>query len=208
MNVRYEYTRMKNNNKEKIMQVARKLFLQYGYNGISIRTIAAEADLTTGAIYFHFKNKRDIYLAICLEAIDILIAKFREGIASRKGNPQKLISTYDSYMDFYHNNREHYNILMEYRGDYESEAGKERITAKMTELLGVMAETYGSGVSSGDFKDIDPMVLSLFLGSVAEGLLQYKKLGVLEALNVDERSFRTFMSNIIGMGIRKKGGEY
>ena len=154
------------NNKEKIMQVARKLFLQHGYNGISIRTIAAEADLTTGAIYFHFKNKRDIYLAICLEAIDILIGRFREGIASRRGNPQKLISTYDSYMDFYFNNREHYNILMEHRGDYESEAGKEEITSKMTELLDVIAGTFRAGVNAGDFKDIDPMVLALFLGSV------------------------------------------
>ena len=51
---------MRKNNRQHILDIARKLFLEYGYNGISIRNIAKKAKLTTGAIYFHFKNKKEI----------------------------------------------------------------------------------------------------------------------------------------------------
>lgn len=198
-----EHIRMKNNNKEKILEVSRQLFLKFGYNGISIRTIASKARLTTGAIYFHFKNKRDIYTTICIEAIEMLLAKFSEGMARRKSNPQKLISTFDSYMDFFYRNGDYYNILMEYKAEFdaEGESGREAIAEKMAEILRLMSETVSAGIAAGEFRKVDPMMLSLLLASVAEGMLQYKKLGLMAAMKIGDRDFRDFMADVIGDGI-------
>ena len=69
---------MRKNNRDRILKTARQLLPRYGYNGVSIRAIAEKARLTTGAIYFHFKDKKDIYRTICFEAIDMLISNFRE----------------------------------------------------------------------------------------------------------------------------------
>jgi AcrR family transcriptional regulator len=194
------------NNKEKILAISRQLFLQYGYNGISIRTIASKAKLTTGAIYFHFKNKKDIYRTICLEAIEILLNRFRESTARRENYSQKLISTFDSYLDFYYKHQDYYNILMEYKSDYDNTGGggKEEITRKMEELLNIMAEAVRHGIEAGEFREFDPMMLSLFLAAVGEGMLQYKKLGVLSSMEIDDRDFRRFMIGVIGRGIQKK----
>ncbi len=191
---------MRRNNREKILQTARKLLPRYGYNGISIRDIARSAKLTTGAIYFHFKNKKEIYRTICNEAIDLLLEKFKEGIEKRKTVNQKLISIYDSYLEFYEKHRDYYNIIMEYRADYSGE-GDGEIARKFLELAGITAETFSIGITQGTFRNINPVLLSLFLAAITEGMIQYKKLGLFEALGVKDKDFRKFMADVVGRGI-------
>lgn len=191
---------MRKNNREKIISTARKLFLRYGYNGISIREIAKEAKLTTGAIYFHFDNKRDIYRTVCNEAVELLIAKFKEGIANRKTVNQKLISIYDSYVEFYEKHRDYYKIIMEYKADYSHKSNDE-IIKKFMELLKITAETFSTGVNTGIFRPLDPVLVALFLAAVTEGMIQYKKLGIYNVLNVHDDDFRKCMANIVGSGI-------
>ncbi len=49
------------------MAAARHEFARKGYAGTSLRNIAAQAGLTTGAFYNHFQDKREIYLALLEE---------------------------------------------------------------------------------------------------------------------------------------------
>jgi AcrR family transcriptional regulator len=44
-----------------ILAAAHRLFLEQGYNGTSMRQIAAEAGIALGGIYNHFPNKEDIF---------------------------------------------------------------------------------------------------------------------------------------------------
>ncbi len=192
---------MRKNNREKILETARTLLPRYGYNGISIRAIAQRAKLTTGAIYFHFKNKKEIYKTICYEAVDMLHAMFREGIESKKTPNQKLISIFDSYVAFYHEHRDYYNILMEYKADYASKEEADEISRKFTELTGFTAETVEFGILQGKFREIDPMMVSVFLAVVTEGMLQYKKLGLFETLGITDGRFRKFMADVVDRGI-------
>ncbi|WP_434778949.1 TetR/AcrR family transcriptional regulator [Neisseria sp. Ec49-e6-T10] len=52
------------NTKEKILFVALRLFAQNGYEAVSISAIAGELGMTKGALYKHYKNKRDIFDSI------------------------------------------------------------------------------------------------------------------------------------------------
>ena len=198
---------MRKNNRDRILKTARQLLPRHGYNGVSIRAIAEKARLTTGAIYFHFKDKQEIYRTICFEAIDALISRFREGIRSRKTPSQKLISTFDSYIDFFYNNRDHYNILMEYKAHYHTDGDGHdlAIARKMSEMTDLMEETIRSGVQDGSFRDVDPRMLALLLAAVTEGMLQLKKLGVFEYLKISDAEFRKFMGDTMGRGILKNG---
>jgi AcrR family transcriptional regulator len=47
-----------------ILDTAAKLFSQQGYKGVSIRDIARACGLTNAALYYHFKSKEDLYLAV------------------------------------------------------------------------------------------------------------------------------------------------
>ena len=49
------------NRKEEILIVALHLFARDGYEAVSVSQIAGELDMTTGALYRHYKSKRDIF---------------------------------------------------------------------------------------------------------------------------------------------------
>ena len=47
-----------------LIEAAKKEFLEKGYNKASLRGICAKAGMTTGALYFFFDGKEDLYHAI------------------------------------------------------------------------------------------------------------------------------------------------
>jgi len=50
--------------KAKIVRSARKLFNRFGFDGVSIEQIMADADLTVGGFYRHFASKSDLYAEV------------------------------------------------------------------------------------------------------------------------------------------------
>ena len=56
--------------KKKLLESAKKEFLEKGFNGASLRTIAANAGVTTGAMYRHFKDKNAFFCALVDDVID------------------------------------------------------------------------------------------------------------------------------------------
>lgn len=50
--------------KEKILMTSLHLFARDGYEAVSVSMIAKELDITKGALYKHYKNKRDIFDSI------------------------------------------------------------------------------------------------------------------------------------------------
>ena len=53
--------------REKLLESAMAEFSENGYMKASLRKICADAGVTTGALYFFFKNKNDLFKAIVAE---------------------------------------------------------------------------------------------------------------------------------------------
>lgn len=47
-----------------ILEAAAKLFSKAGYDGVGMRDIADVAGILPGSLYYHFKSKQEIYLAV------------------------------------------------------------------------------------------------------------------------------------------------
>ena len=50
--------------RETILETSAQLFSQQGYKEVSIRDIAQACGMTNAALYYHFKNKEDLFLAM------------------------------------------------------------------------------------------------------------------------------------------------
>lgn len=50
--------------KDKLLEIATKLILKYGYDQVKITDICKEAGVSTGAFYHHFKNKAGIVIEL------------------------------------------------------------------------------------------------------------------------------------------------
>jgi len=61
-----------------LVSAARRLFTEHGYQGVGIETIAAEAGLTTGAIYSLFGAKHGLLLAVLADTQGRIEAAVRD----------------------------------------------------------------------------------------------------------------------------------
>ncbi|HAH63800.1 MAG TPA: hypothetical protein DCL73_17065 [Treponema sp.] len=64
--------------KKHILDSAQQEFLEKGFCGASLRTIAANAGVTTGALYRHFKDKDALFAAIAGDTVDAVRALVKD----------------------------------------------------------------------------------------------------------------------------------
>ena len=81
--------------KENILMTALHLFAREGYEAVSVRTIAEELGMTKGALYRHYKNKRDIF--------DSIVERMIQVDAQRANDCQMPVEKYDAMPDSYEN---------------------------------------------------------------------------------------------------------
>ena len=55
-----------------ILSAARKEFIRNGYEGASLNTIAGEAGISKGSLYYYFEDKTDLYLTVLREVMSEL----------------------------------------------------------------------------------------------------------------------------------------
>ena len=81
------------NTRERILGAAVRLFAQHGYDGVSMRDVAAEVGLTQAALYYHFSDKGELYL-------DAITHEFRakeamlNGLLDRGGSPWERLESF------------------------------------------------------------------------------------------------------------------
>lgn len=68
--------------RERILQEAARLFVAQGYRGLSMREIAAGVGVSKPAIYHHFADKEQLFVAVLDGAVDHLAAAIAEARAS------------------------------------------------------------------------------------------------------------------------------
>jgi AcrR family transcriptional regulator len=87
--------------REAILDTSAKLFSQQGYNGVSIRDIAQACGMTNAALYYHFKNKDDLFLAVVQYNNDQVAASLNEALSlsgDLRTNLTRLITRYAEVM--------------------------------------------------------------------------------------------------------------
>ena len=70
-----------NENREKLIECAKREFLEKGFAKASLRKITAEAGLTTGAVYFFFGDKNGLFEGVVGGAVNTLTSLIAEHFA-------------------------------------------------------------------------------------------------------------------------------
>lgn len=76
---------------EALVEAARALFTQHGFEGASVRAITAAAGVNLGAITYHFGSKQALYDRV-LEACVTPLAEGIEGVAFGGGTPMERVA--------------------------------------------------------------------------------------------------------------------
>ncbi len=72
--------------RQRLLDAARDLFAQHGYDGTSVRAITGRARANLGAITYHFGSKESLYHAV-IESVALPLADRIAAIAATSGPP-------------------------------------------------------------------------------------------------------------------------
>lgn len=84
----------------KILEVAKRLFVKYGYAGVSMRDIAKEVKITKAALYYYFKSKREIYLETLQKSFETLSKLLEKPLNLKITFEKKLHKVLTAYLEF------------------------------------------------------------------------------------------------------------
>jgi len=94
-------TLAKQQTRAKVLAAARRLFSEEGYEGATIRDIAAAAGMSTGAVFANFTDKSDLFREIMLTDMVALGEAMREAAERAKGVDDALLKMFSAGYAFY-----------------------------------------------------------------------------------------------------------
>jgi AcrR family transcriptional regulator len=83
--------------RDAILDTSAELFSQHGYKEVSIRDIAQACGMTNAALYYHFKNKEDLFLAMLQRDHEQMLVALREaanGPGDLREDLKRLVAQY------------------------------------------------------------------------------------------------------------------
>ena len=164
--------------REEILAAARSLFLREGVDRVTIRAICARVGVTAPALYRHFKDKREIIIAICNETFGRLLDRFRRIRASEADPLAALKQMMESYVLFALTHRDEYRLLfmskellmIEFAGDIQSDEDAIRAGILGPLVLRELAEHVALCIQRGILRQGDPATLTEAIWSCGHGL--------------------------------------
>mgnify|MGYP001371839661 CR=1 FL=1 len=85
----------------KVLAAARRLFSEQGYEGATIRDIAAAAGMSTGAVFANFTDKSDLFREIMVDDMEALLTSMREAAARGRNVEESLLKIFMAGYGFY-----------------------------------------------------------------------------------------------------------
>jgi AcrR family transcriptional regulator len=91
----------KQQTRAKVLAAARRLFSEQGYEGATIRDIAAAAGMSTGAVFANFTDKSDLFREIMANDMVALGASMREAASRGRSVEDALLKIFSAGYSFY-----------------------------------------------------------------------------------------------------------
>jgi AcrR family transcriptional regulator len=102
--------------RQQILDAARELFIDEGYEAVSMRKIAQRIEYSPTAIYLHFEDKQALFRAVCDETFERL-ARRLDRLTKRETDPlTRLRDGLHAYVDFALKHPQHYTATFLLKG--------------------------------------------------------------------------------------------
>jgi TetR/AcrR family transcriptional regulator len=151
--------------KQHIINIAGKLFAQYGYDAVSVRDITRKADVNLGAITYHFGGKEALYREMVLSMAKTLRNEVEKLETLDCSATEKLTAFIQCYLKMLLQNPNRARMIL-----MEMSLGKKRlmnvlspyIISNSTTLMKILE----AGIQSGEFRNMNIQLTTFHIFSV------------------------------------------
>lgn len=150
--------------KQKILEAAKKLFSERGYNGVSVRDISAEADVNVGAVSYYFGGKENLYQEVIGSGFDE-VRQAVTGILNEDAPPrERLELVFEEFLEFLLKEDSVSRIVF---SELALGGGKlpESVERNFTRVFASIHSIISEAVDKGEFRRADPTLMIISFAS-------------------------------------------
>jgi AcrR family transcriptional regulator len=144
--------------REQILSNAQSLFIQHGYHGLAMREISEAVGVTKAALYYHFKDKEELFMAILkayLDEVEVAI----DGILAQPVTCREQISLFVRYiLEQPAEKRAITRLASQEIGQVSVEARKSFDQLYREKFIDKLKSILQNGMERGEFRSIRPEV--------------------------------------------------
>lgn len=138
------------NTRLRLLESAKKEFLEYGYEKASLRKICADAGVTTGALYFFFSGKEELFEHVVQGAVLQLGRLSKEMIESELEDTSLGVENERRFLEFCWNNRKVMEILLDKSRGTAYENFLDDMRERLEETYAQFFHKYSDSTIDGD----------------------------------------------------------
>jgi len=164
--------------KQAIMDAAIDVFSEYGVAKASLEKVAKHANVTRGAVYWHFENKQQIFDALheCLHApfIQAIVDGLDESTVDPIGQLQNLCTRLLIQIEEDKQKRKLITLFLikcDYSGEFAH--SKERYNEAKAKKIATLSRYFEKAIEKGQLSsDADPHLLTLAISAFLRGIIE------------------------------------
>jgi AcrR family transcriptional regulator len=99
--------------RRQLLQAAQDVFVAQGFHAAAMDDIADRAGVSKPVLYQHFPGKRELYLALLEQQVDLLTERVREAMAGTDDNRERVDGAVGAYFDFIDAEGEAFRLVFE-----------------------------------------------------------------------------------------------
>lgn len=159
-----------------MIDAAEKLFIEKGYENVSMDQVARAAQFTKRTLYQYFISKEDLFFAVTLKGFKVMASCCEEGFSTGKNGFDRLYNGVCAYHRFTSTNPGMFRLMNRVGYMRRQAAGSPKLNDWMQfdgMLFQAVAKVIEAGVGDGSIRDdIEPMKGTYSLIFLATGFMR------------------------------------
>lgn len=191
--------------KRQILDAAREVFFEKGFEGATIDDIARRTELSKGAIYLYFPSKEEIYITLMEEGSEILYHMLEQSVQVNLPADTLLRRLGHAYYGFYQEYPQYFRMMFLFYSSTEL-TGKIstdlhcRCEERAKRSLALVAQIVQRGIDEKLFRVCDPWEMAILTWSCLNGIILLGEKREHEQLNLNtsiERIHDLFLESML-----------
>ncbi len=159
---------------KEILEAALEIFVKKGYNATRMDDIVKASGLSKGAIYWHFKSKHELFMALIEHWMDQFAPLLSPGYHSGKSASKILRDIGRFTVKTFYINKNWYLAELEFWSMANRDKDVRALAQTLYQrIIGEFEAVIRYGIKEGEFKTNNPMAVAMSLLTVLQGMIWF-----------------------------------
>jgi AcrR family transcriptional regulator len=160
---------------KEILDAAESLFIEKGYESMTMDEVAKRADFTKRTVYAYFTGKEDLHAAIVARSLKHLNDLFEKAVKAPENGLEKIKATGLAFIRFAQSESKEFAVLCRNEGGYGNADGIPHLLdlgRESQRQMQIMGGAIAQGIADGSIRPgLDPTLTAIYLSSFSTAMM-------------------------------------